>query len=72
MQQGFGRADRKVEPFLPGVGSGNVDGGERSVERKGQRILVAGLTVGEPSELLCIPEDELQLYASTFPHGGMK
>ena len=61
VQQGFGRSDRKVVPFLPGVSPGNVDGGERGVEREGQSLLVARLAVSEPRELLGIAEDELQL-----------
>ena len=61
VQEGFGRTDRKVVSLLPGIRPGNVDGRERSVEREGQRFLVARLAVSEPGELLGITEDELQL-----------
>ena len=61
MQEGFGRSDRKVVSFLPGVSPGDVDGRERGVEREGQSLLVARLAVSEPREQLGIAEDELQL-----------
>ena len=44
-----------------GISPGNVDGGERGVEREGKGLLVARLAVSEPRELLGITEDELQL-----------
>ena len=47
--------------FLPCISSGNVDGGEGGVEREGKSLLVPGLAVSEPCELLCIAEDELQM-----------
>ena len=34
VQQGFGRTDRKSDLFMPGIYSGNVDIGKRSVERE--------------------------------------
>ena len=61
MQQGFGCADREVVPILSGISPGNVDGGERGVEREGKSLFVPGLAVSEPRELLGIAEDELQL-----------
>ena len=48
-------------PLLPGISSGNVDGRQGRVERKGKGLLVAGLTVREPGELLGVAEDKLQL-----------
>ena len=47
--------------LLPGISSGNVDGRQGRVERKGKGLLVAGLTVREPGELLGIAKDKLQL-----------
>ena len=61
VQQGFGRTNRKVVPFLPGISPGYVDGGERGVEREGQSLLIAGLAVSEARELFGIAKDELQL-----------
>ena len=61
VQQGFGCADREVVPILSGISPGNVDGGERGVEREGKSLFVPGLAVSEPRELLGIVEDELQL-----------
>ena len=39
VQQGFGCTDREVVPILSGISPGNVDGGERGVEREGKSVI---------------------------------
>lgn len=48
--------------LLPGISSGNVDGRQGRVERKGKGLLVAGLAVREPGELLGIAEDVMRSF----------
>ena len=49
-------------PLLPGISPGKVDGRQGCIEGKCQILLVAGLTVSEPGELLGIAEDIIRSF----------